>query len=321
MSSDENEERNLKKLTVRELRTKAVKALGSKVAAGLKLKQELVDALVETAAKVVKKNEPAKVAKKLETKKVETKKAEPKKVEPKKVEVKKFESKKAPTKKAQPKRIETDKVEAKRSPPPAKKKALTPVKTAAVKRAEPEKAPTPPRMTKPPKAEVAAEVYELPITRDFFVDPRKPSLPASYGDDRLLCFRREPLAIVVSWDLSAATFEDGQGLSLELVTLEGKLVGSVPVTAPTGLATFDDLPGGALAVQVVRRGRVMTRGRPFTIGSAREASPTGTGAWQMTVPIDEPLPEKPEAREWPDAPSPPASPRAKMRPGSSRLSS
>src|SRR5205823_5296958 len=108
------------------------------------------------------------------------------------------------------------------------------------------KAAKAPKATKPAEAakpanggESVAQFYELPITRDFFVDPRRAALPASYGDDRLLCFRREPLAVVISWDLSASTFADGLGLSLELVSARGRLVGSVPVDAPTGLATFD----------------------------------------------------------------------------------
>jgi len=313
MSSDENE---LKKLTVRELRAKAVKALGSKVAAGLKLKQELVDALVEKATQVVKKaTAPAK--------KADARKPESRKPEAKKPEAKKPEPKKSPPKREAKAEKKAEKaVKAEKPAAAPKKKAATPVKTKAVKR-EAAPAKSPPRMTKPPKAETAADVYELPITRDFFVDPRRPSLPASYGDDRLLCFRREPLAIVVSWDLSAATFEDGQGLSLELVTLAGRLVGSVPVTAATGLATFDALPEGeALSVQVVRRGRVMTRARPFMLGAAREGgAAAGGGAFQMTVPYDQPLPEAPERRRWPDAPEPPVSPRAKARASSSRLSS
>jgi hypothetical protein len=306
MSSDDNEERVLKRLTVRELRARAVKALGSKVAAGLKLKQELVDALVARAAKAVgKKSEPA-----------------PKKTPPKK------EAAKA-TKKAEaaaPKKEEAPAKKAAAAEPAPKKtpprKRATPPKAAAKTAAPAEKPVPPPRITKPSKAQAMAEVYELPITRDFFVDPKRPSLPASYGDDRLLCFRREPLAIVVSWDLSAATFADGDGLVLELVTLPGKLVGSVQVTAPTGLATFDELPEGeGLAVQVVRRGRVMTRGRPFYLGSAKQPAEQG-GAWQMTVPVDEPLPDEPARQAWADAPAPAPSQRAKKaRPSSSRLSS
>ena len=302
MSSDENEERDLKKLTVKELRARAVKALGSKVAAGLKLKQELVDALVQKAAKAVKKA-PAKVAKQAETvaKKVET---AARKVE-KKVEA--VAKKAAPT--------------AKKTPP---KKRATPPRAA--KRAAPAKAPTPPRMTKPSKAEAMAEVYELPITRDFFVDPRRPSLPAAYGDDRLLCFRREPLAIVVSWDLAAATFADGQGLRLELVTLQGRLVGAQTVTAPTGLATFETLPEGeGLQAQLVKQGRVVTRGRSFMIGSARPAGAAAEGERapprRMTVAVDQPLPEEPVAEEWVDAPERTPVKGGRLRAASSRLSS
>ena len=321
--SDEND---LKKLSVRELRARAAKSLGSKVAAGLKLKQELVDALVAGASKVLKKAAPA--AKKPPPKaEPAAKKAEPvvKKAEPaaKKAEpvVKKAEpvAKKAePAKrKAEPEKVKAETAKkaepekkaepAKKSPP--RKRAATPPRPSALERTElaPAASPSPPIAAKPSKSEKLAQVYELPITRDFFVDPRRQALPASYGDDRLLCFRREPLAIMVSWDLSTNTFADGQGVQLELVTGKGRLVGSVTIGSATGLATFDALPKGqALTVQVVRQGRVMTRGRPFMIGGPAEEAgelSAGAGAWQMTVPIDQPLPKTPEKREWADAPA------------------
>ncbi len=325
--SDENDERVLKRLTVRELRARAVKSLGSKVAAGLKLKQELVDALVARAAKVVEKVEKAapSMARKATAKKdaepAAQKKTEPvkkangaaKKAEPAK---KSEEAEAAPAKKSPPRRrgngarasaprASAPKAArgAKAAPPspPAAIKASAP-KTPAAKAAP--KASAPKATAKPSKSERLAQVYELPITRDFFVDPRRQALPASYGDDRLLCFRREPLAIVVSWDLSSATFADGQGLALELVTGKGRLVGSVRIGAPTGLATFDTLPPGqALTVQVVRGGRVMTRGRPFVIGGTAQEDEGTTATQKMTVPFDQPLPKQPERRAWEDAPA------------------
>lgn len=293
--SDENDEGALKRLTVRELRARAVKALGSKVAAGLKLKQELVDALAAGAAKVAKKADKVVAA---------ARKSPPKKA------AKAPEPAPAPAKRSPPKTAKA--AERDVAPEPAKRsatakkapKASAPRRTAAPKAS----APTPPRAekaaSKPSKSEKVAEVYELPITRDFFVDPRRGGLPVSYGDDRLLCFRREPLAIVVSWDLSTATFADGQALSLELVTSKGRLVGSVAIGSPTGLSTFDKLPSGqALTVQVVRAGRVVTRGRPFMIGGVAEPeSDEGSPSWQMTVPMDQPIPRAPERRVWADAP-------------------
>ena len=296
--SDENDEGVLKRLTVRELRARAVKALGSKVAAGLKLKQELVDALVAGATKVAKKADKVMAAARKSPPKAAAKSPP------------KAAAAKSPPKKAAEKAPEPEV-----APEPVKKSA--PAKKAAPKASAPRKAaaasakaiaPTPPRVekaaSKPSKSEKVAEVYELPITRDFFVDPRRGGLPVSYGDDRLLCFRREPLAIVVSWDLSTATFADGQALSLELVTHKGRLVGSVAIGSPTGLTTFDKLPSGhALTVQVVRAGRVVTRGRPFMIGGvAEEESDEGRPTWQMTVPMDQPIPRSPERRVWADAP-------------------
>ncbi|MBL8950778.1 MAG: hypothetical protein JNK82_08385 [Myxococcaceae bacterium] len=290
MSSDENE---LKKLTVRELRTKAVKELGSKVAAGLKLKAELVDAL---------------------SKKTKAPRPRPTAPKPKATAPKARAS--APKPKASAPKASAPKPKAKPSAPRARAK-----KTAAGAAPSPPPARPLAKTLSPTRAARGAIPYELPITRDFFVDPRKPSLPASYGDDRLLCFRREPLAIVVSWDLSAKTFDSGRGLSLELVTQEGRLVGSVAVTAPTGLATFAELPGGQpLSVQVVRQGRVVTRARPFVLGDAAPAAAPAP-AFKMTVPFDAPLPTAPERRRWPDAPPPVVSPREASRASSSRLSS
>lgn len=333
--SDENDERVLKRLTVRELRARAVKSLGSKVAAGLKLKQELVDALVAGAAKVVEKVEKA--APSIGRKTPAKKEAEP-------AAAKKAEPAKKPNgaaKKSEPakKTEEVEAAPAKKSPPRKRgdgarasaPRASAPKAARGGKEAPPSPpAPTPispkaaaPKATaKPSKSERLAQVYELPITRDFFVDPRRQTLPVSYGDDRLLCFRREPLAIVVSWDLSSATFADGQGLSLELVSGKGRLVGSVRIGAPTGLATFDTLPPGqALTVQVVRGGRVMTRGRPFIIGGTAQED-EGTTATQMTVPFDQPLPKQPERRAWEDAPARPGRTEwksTKVQAGSSRL--
>jgi hypothetical protein len=301
MSSDDNEERGLKRLSVRELRQRAVKSLGSKVAAGLKLKDELVSALSARAAKAVA---PVKKA----AAKAAASKAKPKAAPAKaaKAAPEKGKAAEKPAAKSSAKKVPVTRFA---------KKGQAKKQSAPVQRESPPQAAS---STEPaPPTREAAEVYELPITRDFFIDPRRAGLPASYGDDRLLCFRREPLAIVVSWDLSAATFADGQGLVLELLTTKGRLVGSVPVATPTGLATFDHLPEGTpLSVQVVRRGRVMTRGRPFMLGAAQ-----GEGAdapWQMTVPPDGPLSDA-DAEPWADAP-----PGARARAGrasSSRLSS
>jgi hypothetical protein len=206
-SDDDN---TLKRLTVRELRERAVKSLGSK-AAGLKTKQELIDALTGddwgTAA-----------------------------------EVKPRRGKKA-------------------NPGPA------------------------------------APARPLPVARDFFVDPKKPALPTSYGDDRILVFRREPLAVVVSWDLSAGSWADGQGLWLELIQPRGKLVARFDVALQTGIAAFEELPQGVpLVPQVVRKGRVMTRGRAFSLGPLIEDELR----YQMTVLWGEPLPSAVELEELED---------------------
>jgi hypothetical protein len=103
-------------------------------------------------------------------------------------------------------------------------------------------------------------------------------------------FRREPLAVVISWDLSASTWADGRSVWLELVEPRGRLVARCDVAVQTGLGTFDDLPQGVpLVPQLVRRGRVMTRGRAFSLGPLIEDELR----YQMTVLWDEPLP--PEA--------------------------
>jgi hypothetical protein len=128
---------------------------------------------------------------------------------------------------------------------------------------------------------------ELPVARDFFVDPRKPALPSAYGDDRLLVFRREPLAVVISWDLADGTWGDGRGVWLELIEPRGRLVARHDIDVQTGLATFEELPERApLVPQLVRRGRVMTRGRAFSLGPLIPDE----ARYQMTVLWDEPLP-------------------------------
>jgi hypothetical protein len=267
MSGDDNEERLLKKLTVRELRARAVKSLGSKVAAGLKLKQELVDALIARAEKIVAPKRAAARAAKAATKAASEVRAAP--------------AKAAAAKAAAPKK----------SPP-----APAPKKRAAAPKAV--RASPPPKAEPASSAEPVMQVYELPVTRDFFVDPRRPSLPSSYGDDRLLCFRREPLAVVVSWDLSPQSFGDGQGLALELITAKGRLAGTVSLTTPSGLATFETLPRGtALTVQVVRKGRVLTRAKPFMLGPAADEEGEAQ-AWEMTVAPGEALPRSPVRRPW-----------------------
>jgi hypothetical protein len=205
LASDDDDDGRLKRLTVRELRERAVKSLGSK-ASGLKTRQELINAL------------------------------------------------------------SADDWGAAVEPPSPRGKGAHP------EGSEP-----------------------LPVARDFFVDPRKPTLPASYGDDRLLVFRREPLAVVVSWDLSMATWADGKAVWLELVEPRGRLVARADVTVQTGLATFENLPEHVpLLPQVVRHSRVMTRGRAFSLGPLIEDQLR----YQMTVLWDEPLPKAPhEASE------------------------
>ncbi|MBK7865182.1 MAG: hypothetical protein IPJ65_42615 [Archangiaceae bacterium] len=311
MASDDNEERSLKKLTVRELRTRAVKSLGSKVAAGLKLKDELIAALAGRAAKVV-------APKKSAPRPAKASAPRPTKSPPRATKA----AAKAPSKSG-PKAPE------KSAPRPAAKSAPRAPRASAKRAAASEPistAVTPPRPPAKPQPKVAVQrfikprqsvaavtaprapakaaaktdrvmqVYELPITRDFFVDPRKPTLPPSYGDDRLLCFRREPLAIVVSWDLSAASFGDGQGLTLELITGRGRFVSSVPITTPTGLATFETLPEGTpLTVQAVRRGRVLARAQPFMLGDER---PETDEPQQMTIAPDQALPQSPAREQW-----------------------
>lgn len=205
MASDDDN--TLKRMTVRELRERAVKSLGSK-AAGLKTKQELIDALTEG-----------------------------------------------------------DWGAATESKPKRGKKVAAPA---------------------------ASPAGPLPVARDFFVDPKKPALPTAYGDDRMLVFRREPLAVVVSWDLSAASWADGKAVWLELIQPGGKLVARSDVTLQTGLTTFEDLPQGVpLVPQVVRRGRVMTRGRAFSLGPLIEDELR----YQMTVLWGEPLPNAVELEE------------------------
>jgi hypothetical protein len=207
LASDDDDEQALKRLTVRELRERAVKSLGSK-AAGLKTKQELIDALTAGDSGSAAKGAPRK------------KKAAP-----------------AP------------KAKAEQAPP-------------------------------------------LAVVRDFFVDPRKPSLPSAYGDDRLLVFRREPLAVVVSWDLSEESWGDGKGVWLELIEPRGRLVARSDVVLQTGLATFEELPEHVpLVPQIVRRGRVRTRGRAFSLGPLIEDQLR----YQMTVLWDQPLPSASEA--------------------------
>ncbi len=213
MASDDNDDGDLKRLTVRELRERAVKSLGAK-AAGLKTKGELVAALsVDWGAAVERK--PAVVP--------------------------------------QPKVV-----------------ASSPLSVSAATRTEP--------------------AAELPIARDFFVDPKRPALPTAYGDDRLLCFRREPLAMVISWDLSSTTWGDGHGVSLELIEPKGRLVARADVLTATGLKTFEQLPEGKpLVPQLVRKGRVMTRGRAFTLGALIEDGLR----YQMTVAWGGGLPTQP----------------------------
>lgn len=356
MPSDDKKEAALSKLTVRELRVKAVKSLGAK-ASKLKTKAELVEALSEAASGASAK--PAKASPPRAKASAEPKKATaaPAKAEKPIAAVKVLTPVKGtPAVSKAAAAVKEPAAPAKPGPIPrvatpvkgtaAVAKAATPAKgSAAVAQATApakitkfpaKKAASRPRVAKKqptagaaaipspresvptkPKTAVVAALGELPIARDFFIDPRKPSLPTSYGDDRLLTFRREPLAVVVSWDLSAVTFGDGQGLQLEVVAAGGRLIASAEVPTTTGLATFDALPmGKPLFVQVVRRGRVMTRGRPFTLGAVSDDAEH----YQMTVPLDQPLPEVPEKRVWPEAPV--AAERVRVRRASpTRLSS
>jgi hypothetical protein len=195
--------------------------------------------------------------------------------------------------------------------PAARAKKLPEMKVVSKRPAKKVAAGSAPR---PPATEV---IGELPLMRDFFVDPRKPALQTAYGDDRLLCFRREPLAVVVSWDLASGTWGDGEGVWLELIDGRGQLVARSMVSSAQGLATFESLPHGrAITAQLIQRGRVMTRGKPFMLGGAEEDGPRQ----QMTVEWNEKLPA-PGETEFEEYEGPSGTMvRRRRRIGSSRLS-
>lgn len=144
---------------------------------------------------------------------------------------------------------------------------------------------------------------ELPITTDFFVDPRRVRLPQRYGDGRLLLFQRRPDAVVASWDLSSLLALGSTPLyRLELLGGDGRLLDVRAVEGRFGLAFVDGMPpGDTVWAQLTHEGRVVTRSAPLALPSvppqvSQELPQT------LTVSPGERLPTEAAPQAWLDAP-------------------
>jgi hypothetical protein len=238
--------------TIRRLRELAMQRLGA-LAAQLKTKDELYDALAEHAPDALGlEAEPKKKAAR-DSAKAETKPA--RKVTPSP------RSKPAPKEPPRPVAVST------RESPPAPE-------ITAPQRLPKKQRPAPDRA----------------VVRDFFVPPGSRALPASFGDDRVMLFPRDPGGIFVSWDLSPKTWGEG-GLRLVLRTHDGHELWSQTIDTPHGAVSIEGDFGGASIRAVIERSGEGVGASPAVL---MPGSPEAFAErWKVHVDPDETLPLTP----------------------------
>jgi hypothetical protein len=239
--------------SIRKLRELAVQRLGA-LAAQLKTKDELYDALAEHAPEAVGLEAPVK--------------AQPTEIE----EEPRGKKEKAPRKKAA-----------------AKAPASSPPRPVAVSVKE---SPPGPAITAPQRLpKKARRAAEREVVRDFFVPPGSRALPASFGDDRVMLFPRDPGGIYVSWDLSPGTWGRG-GLRLVIRTHDGQEIWSQEIHALQGAVSLAGDFGGASIRAVLERDGSGIGASPAVLmpGSARAFAER----WKVRVEPHARLPASPE---------------------------
>lgn len=131
------------------------------------------------------------------------------------------------------------------------------------------------------------------VVRDFFLRPGERRLPASYGDDRVLVFPRDPGGAWVSWDFRPDTWGAGAH-RLVLRTADGRVLWSADADAPSGGA----VAAGALEGEVVRAlvlaedGRELAGSAAIALPGAAAGAASGPRAWVRVEP-GQPLPGAP----------------------------
>jgi len=105
-----------------------------------------------------------------------------------------------------------------------------------------------PQFTVPPASRPSPTV-----TRNFFVEPAPPGLPASYGDDRVLTFRRDPTTVYAAWDLAPVEHAEGR-----VVDRAGQTLQSFEVTAPSGGKFLATQPG-EMKIELCANGAVVAQ--------------------------------------------------------------
>ena len=95
-----------------------------------------------------------------------------------------------------------------------------------------------------------AEVQPDTVTQHFFLEPDKPRLPVTYGDNRVLTFARDPKTLYAAWDFSSSNFDQGTARG-QVVNKAGVPVQSFAVEGPAGGVFVEGLaPGATLKVEV-----------------------------------------------------------------------
>jgi hypothetical protein len=235
--------------TIRTLRALAMQRLGA-LAAQLKTKDELYDALAEHAPDAVGLTAPVTATPKAETRAKAKAKAKgpPSPVQPAVTRPERLVAKK-------PKRAAAE-------APPGEDLAPAP---AFASRARPVPVPLPePEITAPQRLPKKPRAAGRAVVRDFFVPPGARALPAAFGDDRVLLFPRDPTGVYVSWDLSAATWGHG-GLWLVLRTHVGAAVWSQLLDGPQGSVSLSGDFGGASLRAVLERDGAGVLGSPAVL--------------------------------------------------------
>jgi hypothetical protein len=243
--------------SIRVLRALAMQRLGA-LAAQLKTRDELYDALAELAPDALGLPPPAKPAEK---------------------------GAKAPA--AEPPRPVKVKKAAKTPPTPApargKKKEKEPAKAKA--------SPPAPEITSPQRLPAKNKVADRQVVRDFFVPPGSRALPAAFGDDRVMLFPRDPRGVFVSWDLSPRTFGQG-GLRLVLRTHDGLEVWAQDIHSPQGSVSIAGDFGGASLRAVIGRGGDSLKASPAVLMPGSDVA--WAERWKVRVDPVAQLPQSPQ---------------------------
>lgn len=261
-----------------------MKRLGA-LAAQLKTKDELYDALVRLAPDSLGLKEKEKVAAVEKPGKAAKGPSRPSAKPPAKAPVRPSSP---PTSKAQARAARAPK-EPPQSPP-------RPVKVTRA----PLKPPDAPAITAPQRMPKKPKLEERTVVRDFFVEPGTRPLPAAFGDDRVLLFPREPTGVYVSWDLSPETFGRGR-MQLVVRAHDGKVVWAQQLDSAQGSASLVGDFGGASLRAVIRLGDEPISASPAVTlpGSQGELATR----WRVRIDPDEPLPQEPERLAAPEGPS------------------